>query len=417
VGIHYAYYKRGLFVTSHAAISKSKKRRSFKKPLVLACAFLLVFALGINIGNGRIVLQRQGSVAKNLPANLDYTTVEAVYDKLRMEYDGELDQQSLLDGLKQGLATATGDPYTEYFNPKDAKAFDDELNGSFTGIGAELGKSKAGGIEIISPIAGFPAEKAGLKAKDAIVEIDGESTSGLTISQAVDKIRGDAGTKVKLKIVRNNSQELDFEITRAEITVPSVKYEILEGNIGLLTISRFGPDTAALTKEAAVSFKKAGVKGIVVDVRGNPGGLLDAAVDVSGLWLDKSQVVLQEKRDSKVIKSFYGKDEPILKGIKTVVLINEGSASASEITAGALKDNKVATLIGTKSYGKGSVQQLQHLSDGSLLKITSAHWFTPSGAGIDTIGIAPDQKIEFTEDDAKNDRDPQKDAALVFVKK
>lgn len=404
-------------MTSHAAISKSKKRRSFKKPLVLACAFLLVFALGINIGNGRIVLQRQGSVAKNLPANLDYTTVEAVYDKLRMEYDGELDQQSLLDGLKQGLATATGDPYTEYFNPKDAKAFDDELNGSFTGIGAELGKSKAGGIEIISPIAGFPAEKAGLKAKDAIVEIDGESTSGLTISQAVDKIRGDAGTKVKLKIVRNNSQELDFEITRAEITVPSVKYEILEGNIGLLTISRFGPDTAALTKEAAVSFKKAGVKGIVVDVRGNPGGLLDAAVDVSGLWLDKSQVVLQEKRDSKVIKSFYGKDEPILKGIKTVVLINEGSASASEITAGALKDNKVATLIGTKSYGKGSVQQLQHLSDGSLLKITSAHWFTPSGAGIDTIGIAPDQKIEFTEDDAKNDRDPQKDAALVFVKK
>ncbi len=230
-------------MTSHASISKSektKKKRSFKKPLFSALALVVVFALGINVGNGAITFSKQKSVAKDLPADLDYSTVEAVYDKLRLDYDGDLDEQAFLDGLKQGLAQATGDPYTEYFNTKDAKAFDDELNGSFTGIGAELGKTTEGGIEVISPIAGFPAEKAGIKAKDAIVEIDGESTAKLSISQAVDKIRGESGTKVKLKIVRGGTEEKDFEITRTEITIPSVKSEIIDGNIGVLTISRFG---------------------------------------------------------------------------------------------------------------------------------------------------------------------------------
>ena len=406
-------------MTSHAAVpkTKTKKQKSFKRPLLGMLALVFVFSLGLNIGKGNIALNKQASVSKDLPADLDYSSVEAIYDRLRQNYDGDLDQQAFLDGLKQGLTTATGDPYTEYFNVKDAKAFDEELSGSFTGIGAELGKRQTGGIEVISPIGGFPAEKAGLKAKDLILEINGESGATLTISQAVDKIRGEAGTKVKLKVLRGVDQQLDFEITRAQITVPSVKSEILEGNVGLLTISRFGPDTAQLAREAAASFKKAGVTKVVLDMRSNPGGLLDAAVDVSGLWLDASQVVLQEKRDGKVIKSFYGTTNPVLKDIKTVVLINEGSASASEITAGALKDNKIATLIGTKSYGKGSVQQLQHLPDGSLLKITSAHWFTPSGNGIDKIGIEPDQKVAISDEDIKASKDPQKDAALAFLNK
>lgn len=408
-------------MTSHATIpTQSIEKTQGKKSrfIYLLLAGVIVFALGVNVGNGRIPVNQQRSISSNnqLPNDLDYESVEAIYDKLRTSYDGELKADQLMDGIKQGLARASGDPYTEYFNAKDADEFNDELNGSFTGIGAELGKNAADNIEIISPIAGFPAEKAGLRAKDVIAEIDGKSAVGITVTEAVSKIRGEAGTKVKLKVVRDSKQELEFEITRAQITIASVKSEIVDG-IGIMTISRFGGDTVELASKAASEFKAANVRGVVLDMRGNPGGLLDAAVGVSSLWLDKSQTVLQEKRDGKVIKSFGSNGAATLKGIKTVVLINEGSASASEITAGALQDNKAATLIGDKSYGKGSVQQIMPLRDGSMLKVTSAHWFTPSGNGIDKKGIQPDQKVERSDDDFKNGRDPQKDAALAELKK
>jgi carboxyl-terminal processing protease len=406
-------------VTSHAKITRNSTDKPKKRTRILSMLFagLLIFAVGVNVGNGRLQFNKTQTTASNnqLPADLDYESVEAIYDKLRESYDGKLDEQQLLDGIKQGLAKASGDPYTEYFNIKDAKEFNEELNGSFTGIGAELGKNASDNVEIISPIAGFPAEKAGLKAKDVIAEIDGKSAVGITVTEAVSKIRGEAGTKVKLKIIRDNKQELDFVITRAQITIPSVKHEIVDG-VGVLTISRFGPDTAQLALEAANRFSRAKVRGVILDLRGDPGGLLDAAVSVSSLWLDKTQVVLQEKRDGKVIKTLKSNGNATLKGIKTVVLINEGSASASEITAGALRDNKAATLIGTKTYGKGSVQQIEPLADGSLLKVTSAHWFTPSGKGIDKDGLEPDQKVERSDEDFKNGKDPQKDAAFRAFK-
>lgn len=403
-------------MTSHAKISEKPKKVNPARLLAALLASLFIFALGVSVGNGKLVLgHKEKTVNAQLPDNLDYASVEAIYDKLRISFDGDLNEQLLLDGLKKGLATASGDPYTEYFNKDDAKDFNDEINGSFTGIGAELGKTDAGAIEIISPISGFPAEKAGLKAKDVIVEIDGQNATNLTVTEAVNKIRGKENTKVKLKVVRDKTTELEFEITRAQITIPSVKSEVING-IGVMTISRFSPDTVQLAKEAAQMFKQANVHGVVLDLRGDPGGLLDAAVGVSSLWLDPNQTVLLEKRDGKVDRTFKATGNPILKGLKTVVLINEGSASASEITAGALRDNRAATLLGTKSYGKGSVQELQNLADGSLLKVTSAHWFTPSGKGIDKAGLEPDKKIARTDDDVKNSRDPQKDAALAELK-
>lgn len=405
-------------MTSHAVLSEPKKRKSKKRLLSSLLVLLFVFSIGVNVGNGRIAFNENKAVkGNNLPDNLDYASVEKVYDELRTEFDGKLDEQTLLDGLKQGLAQATGDPFTEYFNPKASEEFNEELNGSFTGIGAELSKNADGNIEIISPIAGFPAEKAGIRPKDVIAEINGDPAVSITVSEAVKKIRGEAGSNVKLKVIRNKSQTLDFDITRAVINIPSVKDEITADNIGILTISRFGPDTASLARTAAEKFKAANVKGVVLDLRGDPGGLLDASVSVSSLWLDPNQTVLQEKRDGVVIKNFHASGNPVLKGVKTVVLIDAGSASASEITAGALRDNKAATLIGVKTYGKGSVQQLLKLSDGAMLKVTSAHWFTPSGKGINKIGIEPDQKVERTDDDFKNNRDPQKDAALNFIKK
>jgi carboxyl-terminal processing protease len=390
-----------------------------------------MFAVGIGYAQGSIHFGADSvfrkSVNKGTPANLDYSSVEAVYDKIRTDFDGTIDQQKALDGLKEGLAQATGDPYTQYFSAKDAKSFNEQLSGTFSGIGAELGKDKNGNIVVIAPISGFPAEKAGLKAKDVIASVDGKSTAGLAIDEAVGKIRGQSGTKVTLKVIRNAQEEVTLEITRAEIKMPSVTTEITADNIGILKISRYGDDTAQLSKEAAEKFKAANVKGVIVDLRDDPGGLLDAAVDVSGLWLDRGKTILQEKRGGQLIRTYRSDDSsPLLKGVPTVVLINEGSASASEITAGALHDNKAATLMGVKSYGKGSVQQIECLEGmqlpggscpGAFIKITIARWYTPNGRNIDKQGIEPDQKVTRSDDDLKNNLDPQKDAAATFLKK
>lgn len=401
-----------------------KKKRPVAKGIMrtggIMLAAALIFLSGLGIGSGEIVLSKdqlfRKSVQETDADNLDYASVEKVYDLLRKDYDGQLDTEQLLDGIKSGLAQATGDPYTEYLNKKDATAFDEQLSGTFSGIGAELGKDAQGNIIVIAPIAGFPAEKAGLKAQDIIAEVDGESTAGKTISEAVGVIRGEKGTAVKLKIIRNRAEEIDLEIVRGTITIPSVESSIQDGNIGYIKISRFGDDTVGLVTTAANDFKAKGVKGIIVDVRNDPGGLLDASVGVASLWLDSGKTILQEKRDGKIIKTYTAKGLSPLKGIKTVVLINEGSASASEILAGALKDNGAATLVGVKSYGKGSVQQLERLGDGSVLKVTIARWFTPNGINIDKEGIKPDQEVELTDEDRTAGRDPQLDAAKATVK-
>lgn len=398
-------------------IEQPIKQNKTNKPFVYIIISLLIFSAGLGVGIKQRDLVKPKQVSKSLSNDLDYSSVEAVYDELRTNFDGKLDQEKLLNGLKAGLASASGDQFTEYMDPKEAQSFNDDLNGSFTGIGAELGKNNEGNIEIISPIAGFPAEKSGLRSKDVIAEINGTSAVGITVSDAVSKIRGEEGSQVKLKIVRDKAESLDFDITRAKISIPSVKSEITGDNIGILTISRYGSDTSSLAREAANKFKSANVRGVILDLRGDPGGLLDAAQNVSSLWLDSNQTVLLEKRDDVVIKKFQANGNPVLKGIKTVVLIDGGSASASEITAGALQDNKVATVIGEKSYGKGSVQQLINLKDGGVLKVTSAHWFTPSGKGITKIGIKPDREVKRTDDDFKNKRDPQLNAALEFINK
>lgn len=406
-----------------------RKLRGVGKNVGILFGIAVIFISGVAVGQGRISFGNSSLNAvagnKSLAANLDYSSVEEVYDELRENYDGALDQSKLLDGLKKGLVEASGDPYTEYFNEAAAEDFNNQLTGSFSGIGAELGKEN-GNIVIIAPIAGYPAEKAGLKAKDIIAEINGEATTKLTVSDAVTKIRGEAGTKVKLTIVRAN-QPLSFEITRENISVPSVKSDILDGNIGYVQISRFGEDTVALAQKAAQNFKDKSVAGIVLDMRGNPGGLLDAAVGVSSLWLPEGAVVLQEKRDGTVVRTYKATGDPLLKGIKTVALIDEGSASASEITAGALKDNGAAELVGQKSYGKGSVQNLLKLGGSSLLgtstsekegmlKVTIARWYTPKGKNIDKEGITPDTLIEITADDLSAGRDPQKNKALEIVR-
>lgn len=385
---------------------------TLKRNLSIAFIACLIFSAGWVFGSGSVDFgTAKLSSQKGLPANLNYTSVEQVYDELRANYDGKLDENKLMDGLKKGLVAASGDPYTEYLPPDDAEEFNGQLNGTFEGIGALLGKNENGNVIIIAPIDGFPAKKAGLQPRDVIVEIDGEDALSLTTDQAVDKIRGPKGTTVKLRVIRDQKEDLTFDITREEINIPSVEAKTLDGNVGYIKISRFGDDTTQLAQEAANKFKAEGVQKVILDLRGNPGGYLESAVDVSSLWLD-NKTVLQEKRDGVVIKTYKSRGDSPLLGMETVVLIDEGSASASEITAGALHDNKAATLLGAKSFGKGSVQQPQTLRNGAILKVTIARWFTPNGKNIDKEGIEPDQKVERTDADFKAGKDPQLDAAV-----
>ena len=399
-------------------INNLREKMIFKSALNILI-LLCVFWVGVGVGQGKIVfgpdaLYRK-SVQKDAPTKLDTSGTQEIYQMLRQSFDGQLDTGKLQDGMKRGLVSASGDPYTEYMSVDEAKTFNEQLSGSFEGIGAELSK-EGSSIVIVSPIAGFPAEKAGLRPKDIVVEANGQSLHNVGVNEAVNKIRGPKGSVVKLKVIRDN-KPLEFTITRETISLPSVESKIVDGNIGVITISRFGDDTVELTSKAADEFKTKGVKGIVLDLRGNPGGRLDAAVGVSSLWLAKGDEILQEKRNNVVVKTFNANGVSTLKGVPTVVLIDDGSASASEITAGALRDNKVATLIGVKSFGKGSVQEVRDLSGGAILKVTVARWFTPSGRNIDKQGIEPDQKIELTDADIASKNDTQLNAALSKLQK
>jgi len=377
-------------------------------------AVVIVFALGVGVGDGRIAFG-SSSANQNLPNTLNYSSVNQVYQLLKQKYDGKLTTAQLLDGMKEGLAQSTGDPYTEYFTPKEANQFSDELNNSFDGIGAELGADPQGNIEIIAPIAGMPAAKAGLKPKDIITTINGVGTSGMSPDQAVGKIRGPAGSKVQLGILRNGTQQLNLTITRANIIVPSVTTKILSGNIGYMQISTFADDTANLANEAAATFASKHVKGIVLDLRDNPGGLVNAAVDVSSLWLPQGKTIMQEKRGSQVVQTYAATGSDTLHGIPTVVLVNDGSASASEITAGALHDNGAARIIGIKTYGKGVVQELDDLPGGAELKVTIASWYRPNGQNINHKGITPDQIVQLSDQDAKAGNDTQLKAAEAYL--
>jgi carboxyl-terminal processing protease len=379
-------------------------------------AVVVVFGAGVAVGRGNLNFFNSKAIPVNtsLSNQLDYSSVNDVYKILKSDFDGNLNKQKLVDGLKAGLVNAAGDPYTEYFNPTDAKTFNDQLSGSIIGIGAELGTDDQNDILIISPLSGYPAAKAGLKPKDIIAAVNGQTTQGMTVDAVVTKIRGKQDTQVTLTIVRGAAKPFDVTITRQKITVPSVTYEE-NGNIGYMKINQFTTDTVSLAQKGAQEFKSKNVKGVVLDLRGDPGGYLSAAVSVSSLWLNNGQTVVQERQGTTVVGTEFASGSNILKGLPTVVLIDGGSASASEITAGALHDNGAAQLVGTKSFGKGSVQEVKNLPDGSELKVTIARWYTPKGKNIDKQGITPDVTVALSDQDAVAGKDPQKDKALSLV--
>ncbi len=388
--------------------------KKYQVPLsTVVLVVILTGVVGFILGTRAYLLPSPFARTTTAPSRIDLTSLNQLYATLREKYDGELDVNKLVDGAKHGMIDAAGDPYTVYFNAEEAKEFDSDLNGTFEGIGAELGKID-GKLTVMAVLGDSPAQASGLVAKDTILKINDEDATALTIGAAVKKIRGAKGTSVKLTILRAD-QTKDYTITRDTISSPSVKSEILDGNIGYMQITRFGDDTVRLARTAAEEFKQKGVKGVVLDLRGNGGGLLSGARDVSSLWLN-DKVVVSERTNGVTTNTLRSGNDAVLAGIKTVVLVDAGSASASEIVAGALKDNGAATLVGEKTFGKGSVQVVEDIGDGSQLKVTIARWYTPNGKNINKEGIKPDKEVKATDADVLAGKDVQKETALAELR-
>lgn len=339
---------------------------------------------------------------------IDLSSVQKTYQELIANYDGKLDTQKLIYGANRGLVEAAGDPHTAYMDPDETKEFDKSLSGQIGGgIGAEIGL-RNNKPTIIKPLENSPAQKAGIKAGEVIVKVNDEASSDWSVEKVVSKIRGEVGTSVKLTLL-SGGQTREVSVVRQNIVSPAVESEI-DGEIGILKVNRFGDDTVSLSRKYASEFVEKGVKKVILDLRNNPGGTVGAAQGLLGIWLD-NQVAMTERRGSEIVKTLRTTGTPILGNMKTVVLINGNSASASEITAGALREYGKATLVGQKSYGKGSVQIVLGLPGGSQMKVTEARWYTPKGKNIDKTGIEPDVKVDLSSDDVNNNVDPQMDKA------
>lgn len=350
---------------------------------------------------------------------VDFSLFWNVWELLKEKYVDvkDLKTQDLIYGAINGMLSATKDPYTVFLTPEENKQFNEEIEGMFEGIGAELGV-RDGVLTVIAPLENSPSEKAGLRAGDKIIKIDGADSVDMTIDEAVKKIRGSKGSEVKLTIFRSGEtgETKEISIVRDTITVDSVKFEEKENNIFYISVSLFG-DSTIREFHSAIRNMPSQTQGLIIDFRNNPGGFLDAAVEMSSRALPKGKTVVIEENSQGKRKEIFSTGGDALSKIKTVILINEGSASASEIMAGALRENRDnVTLVGKKSFGKGSVQELVSLSENSAVKITVAKWLTPKGNQINNEGITPDVEVELTDDDWNNDRDPQLDKAIEILK-
>lgn len=345
----------------------------------------------------------------SVPTN-DWSTLDDVYAELSTNYDGDIDKSVLIEGAKKGLVEAIGDPYTVYMDADEAKEFEASLHGDAgAGIGVEIAL-RENYVRVIRTLPDNPARKAGIKAGDIIYKVNDEDVLGEDTDTVSTKLRGTPGTKVKVTVVRDD-EEKEFELTRETINNVSA-YADFDGTTAILTITRFDTDTGDIVQKIVDNdFKNKNITKVILDLRNNTGGYVSAAKDLLSLWIDEDTILVQKNhgKTTDVTKTDRGKAK--LSSTPTVVLTNGGTASASEIVAGALKDYKKATILGETTFGKGVVQTLFDLPNGSLLKITTAHWYTPLGTSVSDGGITPDIEVELTYDDTNHNRDPQMDAA------
>lgn len=383
---------------------------------------VLFYAIGFQSGRKGVVFQPKEFKLINKqdqPENVDYSLLWDVIKILDTKYiDKPINPKTMLYGAMRGAIQSAGDPYTDFFEPKALESFKSDLKGSFDGIGAEIGK-RNGLITVIAPIADSPAEKAGIKAQDVIVSVNGKNTAEWSVEETVNQIRGQKGTEVTLMIYRESKgQPFEVKIIRDKIEVKSVRleYKEIEGKqVAVIHITKFGDDTGPLFAKAVNDILTKNVAGVIVDVRNNPGGYLQTAVELGSYWIKKGETIVTEAHSDGTSQKFNSAGINKLANLKTVVLINGGSASASEILSGALHDFKIAQLIGEKSFGKGSVQELIDLKDGSAVKVTVAKWITPSGKNLNKDGLNPDIEVKFTDEDIAAGKDVQMDAALNAI--
>lgn len=340
-----------------------------------------------------IVGKGNGGSAYSSADSEKFEKLMAAYDKIKSDYYKKADDEKLTDGAIKGMLEALGDPYSTYMDKKEAQSFEESITSSFEGIGAQV-EEKNGQILIVAPIKGSPAEKAGLKPHDEIQKVDGKSVKGKTVNEAVAMIRGKKGTDVKLVLKREGVGEIDVTIKRDTIPVETVYSKMIDGNIGEIQITSFSENTAKELTKAIDDLTEKGAKRFVLDLRGNPGGLMDQAITMSNLFVDKGKTIMQVEPKNGTKEVYKAENERKVTK-PTVVLVNGGTASAAEIMAAALHQASGIPIVGEKTFGKGTVQNAENFSDGSTVKLTIAKWLTPNGNWIHEKGIEPQYKAEL----------------------
>jgi len=389
---------------------------TFKFKKILLSISLIILVIG-SFGFGFYFGKTQCKICQ--PEEIDFSLFWEAYHKLQEKFvdKGKFDIEKIIYGAISGMVKSLEDPYTVFLKPEETKRFIEDVKGTFEGVGMEIDIRK-GQLQVISPLEGTPAQSAGLRAGDKIIKINDKPTMDMTIEEAVNLIRGPKGSEVTLTIFREEWEKTkEIKIVRAVIEVPSLKWEIKNENIAYLKLYQFSEKASFDFRIAAIEILNSPAQKIILDLRNNPGGYLEVAQEISGWFLKRGEIVVIEDFGARKERNIYkAQGNASLVGFPVVILINQGSASGSEILAGALRDNRDILLIGEKSFGKGSVQELERLSEGSSLKITVAKWLTPKGELITDKGLEPDIKLEMTEEDYEEGKDPQLDKAIEIIK-
>ena len=389
-----------------------KVKKKLSRVLIIGGLVLISFYFGFYLGDSQVP-----QPPSELPEGVNISLLWEVWEELEKKYPESLDYQKMIYGAATGLVESLEDPYTVFLDPEESKMFEEDIAGFFEGVGMEIG-IREGALTVVAPLKNTPAERAGLRAGDKILEIDDIFTENMSVDRAVKLIRGKKGTEVTLTISRkgwDDSQEI--KIVRDKIEIPTIDWEMKEGDIAYIKLYQFSRKIGSDFKKVALEILETPAQKIILDLRNNPGGLLDKAQEVAGWFLKRGQIVViesfGEKKEKIEYKAF---GNAMFLNYPIVILINQGSASGAEILAAALRDNRGIKLVGETSFGKGSVQEPVTLEDGSTLKVTVGKWLTPNGEFITDVGLRPDIEVEMTEEDYEENRDPQFEKALEIIK-
>ena len=387
-----------------------EKQTSLGNAIIISVVMLVIgLTLGLNWKKWFGGFAPYLGFEKDHSSEVDWSGLDEVYNKLANYYDGEIVQSKIVEGAKKGLTDALGDVYTVYMDAEEAKEFEDDLHGNVgAGIGVEMGL-RDGYVRVLRTLPDNPARKAGILAGDILYKVNGEEVYSLSTEEISKKVRGEEGTEVEVTVIRDG-EEKSFKMKREIINNVSA-YVDYDGSTAIVTVTRFDEDTGMMVQKFAKEFEKKGVKKVILDLRGNGGGYVNAAKDLLSLWINGDTILVQKSKHSDDKKTTSDANKAILSDMKTVVLVNGSTASASEIVAGALQDYEKATVVGETTYGKGVVQNLFDFNDGSKLKVTTASWYTPKERSINKTGIEPDVKVERSYEDINAMRDPQMDKA------